>query len=107
MRLRNQTLRRNFGDGIRVSSLVTAVCLVLLALLTVASFAHLHPLEQDADQCPLCMVLHTAAPVAVSAAIVVLVEVGRQTAVCEPASHPYRCSSRSFIRPPPSSLRTW
>jgi hypothetical protein len=104
VRLRTQTSRRKNGDGTRVPSLVTAICLVLLALLTVASFAHLHPNEQDADHCPLCVVLHTAVPVAASAAMVVLVKVGRQTAVFEPAFQPTRRITRSFIRPPPSHL---
>ena len=56
-------------------SMVTVVCLVLLALLAVVQVAHMHPLDSDADHCPLCIAMHTAAPVAVTAAVVVMVQI--------------------------------
>jgi hypothetical protein len=40
---------------------VTAVCFILLALLAVVQVAHLHSNESDADHCPLCVVMHSAA----------------------------------------------
>jgi hypothetical protein len=81
---------------------VTAVCFVLLALLAVVQVAHLHSNESDADHCPLCVVMHTAAPVAVAAAIVVLVQVGSSTPLPEPAPVFRKRQSRLFIRPPPT-----
>jgi hypothetical protein len=62
---------------------VTVVCLVLLALLAVVQVAHVHPVDTDADHCPLCIVMHTAAPVAVAAAVVVLVQIETRAPVFE------------------------
>lgn len=81
---------------------VTAVCFILLALLAVVQVAHLHSNESDADHCPLCVVMHSAAPVAVAAAIVVLVQVGSSAPVAEPAPVFRKRQSRLFIRPPPT-----
>ena len=61
----------------------TVVCMILLALLTVVQVAHVHPVDSDADHCPLCIVMHTAAPVAVTAAAVVLVEIETRAPVFE------------------------
>jgi hypothetical protein len=78
------------------------VCLFLLALLTLVQVAHVHPVETAADHCPLCIVMHSAAPVAVAAVIVILVRVGVSTPVLAvreavlPCWHP-----PLFIRPPP------
>src|ERR1700739_166340 len=52
-----------------------AVCLSLLALLTVAQVTHSHPANTDADRCPLCIVMHTASPVAATAAPITLVQI--------------------------------
>ena len=79
------------------------VCLLLLALLAVAQVAHVHAVDTDADHCPLCIVMHAAAPVAVAAAVVVLVEVERATPVFEAhtVSRPWHPSL--FTRPPPQA----
>lgn len=81
---------------------VTVVCLVLMALLTVVQVAHLHATESDADHCPLCIAMHSAAPVAATAAIVVLVHVGAPTPQAEPRSIVRRRQTKLFIRPPPA-----
>jgi hypothetical protein len=83
---------------------VTVVCLILLALLAVAQVAHVHPVETDADHCPLCIVMHTAAPVAVTAPAVVLVEVKSPTPIFEfhTVSRPWHPTL--FTRPPPTGL---
>src|ERR1039458_3101491 len=52
------------------------LCLALLALLAVVQVAHMHPLDRDADHCSLCISMHSAAPVAVMAAAVVMVKMG-------------------------------
>jgi len=78
------------------------VCLVLLALLTFVQVAHVHPVEAAADHCPLCIVLHSAAPVAAAAVVVILIRVGFSTPMLavregvQPFWHP-----SLFIRPPP------
>jgi hypothetical protein len=78
------------------------VCLVLLALLTVVQVAHVHPVDSDADHCPLCIVMHTAAPVAVTAAAVVLVEIETRAPVFEAQTITRHWHPKLFTRPPPS-----
>lgn len=84
-------------------SAVTVVCLILLALFTVVQVAHVHPVDTDADHCPLCILLHTAAPVAVAAAVVVLIQIEIRTPVFE--AHPVtrHWHPKLFTRPPPAS----
>jgi hypothetical protein len=96
--------RRDSGYGLKRSSFGTAavVCLVLLALLAVVQVAHFHPQDTDADHCPLCIVMHSAVPVAMTAAVVVLVKIATGT----PAALQERAIVRYwhptlFTRPPP------
>jgi len=77
------------------------LCLALLALLAVAQVAHTHSLESDADHCPLCIVLNSAAPVAVMAAVVILVQVGTPVPVVEPRTVTRHRHPKLFTRPPP------
>jgi TRAP-type C4-dicarboxylate transport system permease small subunit len=81
---------------------VVLVCLALLALLTFIQVAHVHSVNTDADHCPICVVLHTAAPLAIAAAIIVLVEM--EAFVPQVEMRPIRMQGRRqfFIRPPPS-----
>jgi hypothetical protein len=81
---------------------VTVVCLILLALLTVVQVTHMHPLDSDADHCPLCVAMHTAAPVAVAAVVVVLVEVGSREPLFEPLVVVHHRHPKLFTRPPPA-----
>jgi hypothetical protein len=85
--------------------LVTVVCLVLLTLLTVAQVAHVHQIDTDADHCPLCIVMHTAAPVAVAAAIIVLVQIENPTPVFEAHTITRHWHPKLFTRPPPNGLQ--
>ena len=85
----------------RAGAVATVVCLVLLALLAVVQVAHVHPLASDADNCPLCVVLHSAAPVAVAAAPVVLVELGTPAPVLEVREVQRHWDPSLFTRPPP------
>ena len=94
------------GDGrskLRALPAVTVVCLALLALLTVVQVAHMHALDTDADHCQLCIVMHTAAPVAVAAAVIVLVAVGTQVPVVEELVVVRHRHPKLFTRPPPAS----
>lgn len=81
--------------------LATLVCVMLLALLTVVQVAHQHPLGTDADHCPLCIVMHTAAPVAAAAAAVVLVKVGAPAPVFAVRATVRHWHPTLFTRPPP------
>jgi hypothetical protein len=83
----------------------TVVCLILLALLAVVQVAHVHPVDTDADHCPLCIAMHTAAPVAVTAAVVVLVEVEHPAPVYETATVTRPWFAKLFTRPPPDGSR--
>jgi len=93
--------------GVRQSSLplVTVVCLILLTLLAVVQVVHVHQIDTDADHCPLCIVMHTAAPVAVSAAVVVLVQIENRTPVFEAHTITRHWHPKLFTRPPPSGIQ--
>lgn len=93
------------GAKHRALPLVTAVCLVLLALLAVVQVAHVHQLDTDADHCPLCIVMHSAAPVAVTAAVVVLVQIERGAPVFEARTVTRHWHPKLFTRPPPDGFR--
>jgi len=82
---------------------VATVCLVLLALLAVAQVAHLHADQSDADHCQLCIVMHTLAPVAAAAAVIVLVHLGASAPQADPIAIAHPRQIRLFIRPPPVS----
>ena len=80
------------------------LCLVLLTLLTVVQVAHMHPLESDADHCSLCIAMHSAAPVAVMAAAVVLVRMGRPAPVVEARPVARHWHPKLYTRPPPAGV---
>lgn len=83
---------------------MTLVCLALMVLLAVVQVAHVHALQSDADHCPLCIVLHTLAPVSVTPAIVILVEMGTPAPVAEVQWVVRPWFSLLLTRPPPISL---
>jgi len=85
--------------------MVTLVCLVLLALLTVVQVAHVHTVETAADHCPLCIVMHTAAPVAATAGVVVLVPIESAAPVFEARTVTRHWHPQLFTRPPPDGLQ--
>jgi amino acid transporter len=85
----------------RALPVVTVVCLVLLALLTFAQIAHVHQVDTDADHCPLCIVMHAAAPVAVAAIVVVLVQIENTAPVFEPLTITRYWHPKLLTRPPP------
>src|SRR3954466_5778842 len=93
---RDQNLRRR-----RSFAVAMVVCLVLLALLAVLQVAHVHPLETDADHCPLCIAMHAVAPVVVAVAMILLIQVGTPALVLEPRSVLRQWHPSLFTRPPP------
>lgn len=78
------------------------LCLVLLALLAVIQVAHIHPLDQDADHCSLCIAMHSAAPVAVMTAAIVLVRMGIPMLVAEARAAVRHWHPKLYTRPPPA-----
>jgi len=95
------------GDGRRKAGALpaaTLVCVVLMALLAVVQVAHSHPLESDADHCPLCVVMHTAAPVVVAAPAVVLVKIEARAPVYEARAMVRYWNPKLFTRPPPAAF---
>ncbi len=81
----------------------TLICLLLLTLLAFVQVAHVHPAATDSDHCPICVVMHSAAPVSVTeTAIVFVVE---STPVPAPVVHStvrlWHCTQ--FNRPPPTN----
>jgi hypothetical protein len=80
------------------------LCLVLLTLLAVVQVAHMHPLESDADHCSLCIAMHSAAPVAVMAAAVVLVRMGSPAPAAEARAVVRHWHPKLYTRPPPTGV---
>jgi hypothetical protein len=87
--------------GPRTFAIATIVCVLLLALIAVVQIAHVHPLESDADHCPLCVVMHAVAPVAVTAAVIILVQVGTPAPVIQVRAVIRPWHPTLFTRPPP------
>jgi len=83
---------------------VAVVCLALLAILAVAQVTHLHSNQSDADQCQLCIAMHTVTPTAMAAVAIVLVHLGASAPQAEPIVIAHQRQIRLFIRPPPVSL---
>lgn len=81
---------------------VVFVCVALLALLAVVQVAHVHSIATDADHCQLCIVMHTAAPVAAVAAAIVLVQFEAVTPTVASRAAGTIWQRQLFIRPPPS-----
>jgi hypothetical protein len=92
------------GDGRRkprAFGAVVLLCLVLLALLVTVQVAHHHVTESDADHCSLCIALHSAAPIAVMAALVVMVRAGAALQLAEARPVVRHWNPKLFTRPPP------
>lgn len=77
------------------------LCLALLALLSVAQVAHVHALESDADHCPLCVAMQSAAPVAMMVAVIILVRMGSPELLVEARPLVRHWHPKFYTRPPP------
>lgn len=95
-------------QGSRPRSFGTAlvVCLILMALLAVMQIPHLHQTPSDAEHCALCVVMHSAAPVATAAIHIILVPLGISTPVVKARAVVRYWHPQLFIRPPPPSLQS-
>lgn len=78
------------------------LCLALLLLLVTAQVAHNHVTESDADHCSLCIAMHSAAPIAVMAAVVVMVRSGAAVQLAEARPVVRHWNPKLFTRPPPA-----
>ncbi len=101
-------LQPNFRYGRRrkprTFGATTLLCLTLLAMVAVVQVAHIHPLDSDADHCSLCIAMHSAAPVAVMAAAVVLVRIGTTAPVVEARTVVRHWHPKLYTRPPPADV---
>ncbi|MGA3162408.1 MAG: hypothetical protein ABSC77_14465 [Terracidiphilus sp.] len=88
----------------RAFGAAAVLCLILLALLAVVQVAHMHPLDSDADHCSLCIAMHSAVPVAVMAAAVVLVRMGTPAPVVEARPVARHWHPKLYTRPPPTGV---
>ena len=93
--------KRSAGHGFLPA--VAILCLVLLSWLVIAQVTHQHANSTDADHCQLCMILHTVAPAAVAAIVIIMVQLGTSAPQSEPIVVVRQRQSRLFIRPPPVS----
>jgi hypothetical protein len=86
----------------RAFGAVALLCLALLALLITVQVAHNHVTESDAGHCSLCIALHSAAPIAVMAAVVVMVRAGAAAQLAEARPIVRHWNPKLFTRPPPA-----
>jgi len=86
----------------RVLRAVTILCLVLLSLFAVVQVAHVHSDATAADHCPLCISMHSAAPVVAAAAAVLLVQVGTPVRLAEKRAAVRNWNPKLYTRPPPA-----
>ena len=82
----------------------TLLCVLLLALVTVVQVAHVHPASVDPDHCPLCVVMHSAAPVAAVAPAIVFTTGSAPVPVPVLPSVVRRWNYTLFNRPPPADV---
>jgi amino acid transporter len=92
----------NHRLGLRASGAAVLVCLALLALLTFVQVAHIHAVESDADHCPLCIAMQSAAPVAAIAVVIVLVQIRAAAPVYAACPVIRHWHPKLFTRPPPA-----
>lgn len=91
-----ESRRRAFAFGWAGS-----VCLALLALLITVQVAHNHVTENDANHCSLCIAMHSAAPVAVVIAAIVMIWMGSSEPLAEARAVVRYWNPKLFTRPPP------
>ena len=96
-------LRGQHRGRLNLLPVVAGLCLILLAMLSVAQVTHLHSSAVDADHCQLCTVMHAAVPVTATAGAVVLVQMGASEPQAEPVFVARQLQTCLFIRPPPAS----
>ncbi len=95
-------IRGNRRPKPNVFGAAALLCLALLMLLAVVQVAHVHALDADADHCQLCIAMHSAAPVAIIAVLVVLIRIGRSEPLVEARAVVRHWHPKLYTRPPPA-----
>lgn len=95
-------LRENRRPKPSAFGLAALLCLSLMALLVAVQVAHFHPVGDDADHCQLCIAMHSAVPVEVIAAVVVLVRIRTVAPVFQARPVVRYWHPKLFTRPPPA-----
>jgi hypothetical protein len=86
----------------RALPVIAILCVLILCLLAAIQVAHFHSSQTLADHCPLCVSIHSAAPIAAAAAAaILLIQIGRSAPAREMALVVRRRNERLFTRPPP------
>lgn len=102
MRAQATGIRSAFRGRSTAFSVVVVLCVILLGVLAAVQVAHFHSSQTLADHCPLCVSLHSVAPIAaVAAAAIMLVQIGRSAPVSEQHVVLRRRNAKLFTRPPP------
>ena len=95
-------LRINRRPKSSTLQLAIVVCLVLLMLIASFHVADAHSAAGDTARCPLCIMMHSVAPLAVAVAAVVLIKIGTQAPkLIEVRSIIRHWHPSLFTRPPP------
>jgi hypothetical protein len=81
---------------------VVALCLLLVVLLFAMLAVHQHPFGADSDHCQLCVALHSAAPIALCVAEIVLVLLGLSALAVRRDTFLRPCLDQHNPRPPPA-----
>ena len=97
-------MKRVGGADSWAARAASIICLLLLTWMTFIQVSHVHPVASDTDRCPICVAMHSAAPVAT---VVEAIEF-----VHEPAPLPppvvravvRRWQFTLFNRPPPTQV---
>ncbi len=85
---------------------IAVFCLLILGVLATVQVAHFHSSQTLADHCPLCVSVHSAAPIAAAAAAaILLIQIGRSAVASETQPLARRRNQRLYTRPPPSSFQ--
>lgn len=89
----------------RALRIAAFVCIALLAFLMFVQAAHVHPAGSNPDQCPICVAMHSAAPVAAVLAVAVMACVTRIKTPARERSVFHNWHFILYNRPPPSMAR--
>jgi hypothetical protein len=99
---RKQQLKRTSERKQWATRSTALICVLLLALLTFVQVTHVHPAATDADHCPICVAMHSAAPVTVFVVAIAFTRISVPVPVPVVHSVVRRWHYTLFNRPPPT-----